>query len=103
MLRHPPNPTGTDTLFPYTTRFRSRGRNLCERPWLDRFSALVPADGTVLDLGCGSGEPVAANLIGRGYRLTGVDTSPTLIDLCRTRFPKHQWIVRDMQIGRAHV
>ena len=74
-----------------------RGRNLFERPWLDRFSALVPADGTVLDLGCGSGEPVAGNLIGRGYRLTGVDTSPTLIDLCRTRFPKHQWIVRDMR------
>src|SRR3546814_11662412 len=25
MVRLPPNPTRTDTLFPYTTRFRSRG------------------------------------------------------------------------------
>lgn len=74
-----------------------RGKNLFEKPWLDRFAAQVPARGTVLDLGCGSGEPLAKDLIGRGFRLTGVDSSQTLIDLCQTRFPDHQWIVRDMR------
>lgn len=74
-----------------------RGKNLFEKPWLDRFAALIPAKGTVLDLGCGSGEPIARDLIGRGFRLTGVDSSETLIGLCRTRFPDHQWIVRDMR------
>jgi SAM-dependent methyltransferase len=74
-----------------------RGKNLFEKPWLDRFTSLLPADGTVLDLGCGSGEPIAADLASRGFRMTGVDSSQTMIDLCRQRLPEHQWIVRDMR------
>ncbi|MFN7102885.1 MAG: class I SAM-dependent DNA methyltransferase [Pseudorhizobium sp.] len=74
-----------------------RGKNLFEKPWIDRFASLVPAQGTVLDLGCGSGEPIAADVIRRGYRLTGVDSSESLIGLCRQRFPQEQWIVRDMR------
>jgi SAM-dependent methyltransferase len=34
---------------------RERWRNLFERPWLDRFAALLPRGGSILDLGCGSG------------------------------------------------
>src|SRR3546814_4509390 len=30
MIRRPPRSTRTDTLFPYTTLFRSRGDGLCE-------------------------------------------------------------------------
>ena len=74
-----------------------RGRNLFEKPWLDRFTALLPANGTVLDLGCGSGEPIAAHLVAQGFRLTGVDSSQTLIDLAKRRFHGQQWIVRDMR------
>ena len=74
-----------------------RGKNLFEKPWLDRFLALLPSAGTVLDLGCGSGEPIAAEMIRRGFRVTGVDSSQTLIGLGRHRFPDHQWIVRDMR------
>jgi trans-aconitate methyltransferase len=74
-----------------------RGKNLFEKPWLDRFTFLLPAGGTVLDLGCGSGEPIATDLASRGFRLTGVDSSQTLIDLCKQRLPGHQWIVRDMR------
>lgn len=51
-----------------------RGRSLIERPWLERFLALVPRGGSVLDLGCGSGEPIARHLMAAGY--TGVDSSP---------------------------
>src|SRR3546814_6029857 len=32
MIRRPPRSTRTDTLFPYTTLFRSRERRLCRRP-----------------------------------------------------------------------
>ncbi|RWX77118.1 class I SAM-dependent methyltransferase [Neorhizobium lilium] len=74
-----------------------RGRNLFEKPWLDQFAALVPPHGHVLDLGCGSAEPIAASLIGSGFRLTGVDSSETLIGLCRSRFPEQSWIVADMR------
>jgi SAM-dependent methyltransferase len=76
---------------------RERWRNLFERTWLDRFTALVGRAGSILDLGCGSGEPIARHLIESGYVLTGVDASPAMIDLCRSRFPRATWIVADMR------
>ena len=74
-----------------------RGKTLFERPWLDRFAATMPPRGHVLDLGCGAAEPIAADLIRRNLRLTGVDTSETLIGLARERFPGRAWIVADMR------
>lgn len=76
---------------------RMRGRDLFERPWLDRFAACLPPGGTILDIGCGMAEPIARYLIERGFRLTGYDSSPSLIALCRARFPDHEWIVGDMR------
>lgn len=81
-----------------------RTKTLFERPWLDAFLAHVPDGGTVLDLGCGSGEPIARYLIEQGRRVTGVDASPGLIALCRERFPDQDWRVADMRgldLGRA--
>jgi trans-aconitate methyltransferase len=37
------------------------------------------------------------NLVARGRRVTGVDSSTTLISLCRNRFPEQEWIVADMR------
>jgi trans-aconitate methyltransferase len=81
-----------------------RGRDLFEQPWLERFCALVPPDGHILDLGCGMGEPIASWLLSRGFEVTGVDSSPSLIGLCRARFPAHEWIACDMralELGRG--
>jgi hypothetical protein len=33
----------------------------------------------------------------RGLHVTGVDSSPTLISLCRQRLPDHEWLVGDMR------
>lgn len=74
-----------------------RGKSLFERSWLDRFRAVVGAGGNVLDVGCGSGEPIARYLIACGHRVTGVDSSPSLIGLCASRFPDQTWIVSDMR------
>ena len=82
---------------------RQRGRELFERPWLERFAALLPPGGSVLDIGCGMGEPIAAWFIAQGFALTGVDASPALIALCRARFPQREWRVGDMrrlELGR---
>lgn len=68
-----------------------------ERDWLDRFLAHVEPGRAVLDLGCGMGEPIARHLIERGFAVAGVDTSPTLIALCRARFPVQDWHVADMR------
>ena len=37
----------------------ARGDVLIEGAWLDRFLGLLPSGGEVLDLGCGSGRPIA--------------------------------------------
>lgn len=74
-----------------------RGRRLVERGWMERFTAAMTDGAAVLDLGCGSGEPVARFLIETGHRVTGVDSSVTLIGLCRSRFPTQNWLVADMR------
>lgn len=42
---------------------------------------------TILDIGCGSGAPVAQALVDAGFAVAGVDPSPTLIAAFRQRFP----------------
>lgn len=74
-----------------------RGRSLFEKPWLDRFAALLPPGASILDIGCGSAEPIGRYLIEEGFHLAGVDSSPTLIALCRARFPTQNWTVADMR------
>ncbi|WP_216330990.1 class I SAM-dependent methyltransferase [Rhizobium sp. X9] len=74
-----------------------RGCSLAEKPWLDRFASLLPQGASILDIGCGSGEPIAGYFIGNGYDVTGIDASLPLIELCRARFPEKLWVVADMR------
>jgi SAM-dependent methyltransferase len=81
-----------------------RGNRLIEAAWLDRFRGVLPGAASVLDIGCGSGEPIARYLIGQGCDVTGVDASPDMIALCRGHFPAQDWRVADMRslaLGRT--
>jgi SAM-dependent methyltransferase len=81
-----------------------RGVAWDESPWLDRFIGLLPKDATILDIGCGCGEPIARYFVDRNFVVEGVDASPTLISVCRTSFPKQRWHVADMRnlaLGRT--
>lgn len=62
-----------------------------ELGWLEKFRGALPQGGAVLDLGCGSGLPIAHWLMEHGFQVTGVDASPTLIAICRERFPASRW------------
>ncbi|NLS55805.1 class I SAM-dependent methyltransferase [Hafnia alvei] len=44
-----------------------------EIPWLERFLALLPANGHILDIGCGTGEPIAGYFIRQGFNVTGFE------------------------------
>lgn len=68
-----------------------------DKGWHDRFIGRLGRGANVLDLGCGSGRPVAQHLSDMGLCVTGVDASPTMISLCRERLPDHVWIVADMR------
>lgn len=74
-----------------------RGKLLMEGPWLARFRALLAPDATILDIGCGTGQPIARHLNEQGHAVTGVDSAPAMIALCRTRFPEGDWQVADMR------
>lgn len=71
--------------------------DLNEAGWLERFTAALPAGGTVLDVGCGHGHPIAARLLARGFRVTGIDTSERLIAHARRTLPEGEWILGDMR------
>jgi SAM-dependent methyltransferase len=77
---------------------RERGRDLIEKPWLDRFLSLLPQNASVLDIGCGAAEPIAGYLIERGCQVTGIDSSSALIGMCKDRFPDHEWLIADMRM-----
>lgn len=68
-----------------------------DKCWIDRFVGLLPCAGSVLDLGCGGGEPVACRMVADGLQVTGVDSSPALIALCQSRMPRQQWVHADMR------
>jgi 2-polyprenyl-3-methyl-5-hydroxy-6-metoxy-1,4-benzoquinol methylase len=82
-----------------------RRRVHCEESgWLDRLIDLIAKSATILDIGCGCGEPIAQYFMDRNFTVEGVDASPTLISICRARFPKQRWHVADMRnlaLGRG--
>lgn len=84
-----------------------RGRALVEQFWLDAFLSTLPQGAAdLIDIGCGSGEPIARYLIQKGYRITGVDGASTLVELAKAEFPDHRWLTSDMRrlpnLGRFH-
>jgi len=82
----------------HATRFdRARMGSAVERPYLDQLCALSPSPGSALDLGCGSGEPIARQLVERGYSVTGVDMVEEMLALGRERLPQATWLRADMR------
>lgn len=76
---------------------RDRGRALVERSYLDEMLEHLGDRPRILDLGCGSGEPIARYFVEKECELTGVDAAPAMIGLCRQRFPDAHWLVADMR------
>lgn len=76
---------------------QDRAHAFVEKAWLDKFIALLPSRGKVLDLGCGSGRPVSEYFIDHGFQLTGIDASATMLKLCRKRFADSAWLQMDMR------
>lgn len=80
-----------------------RNNRLVERAWIDRFCGLIPDGGSIIDIGCGSGLPIAGELIKRGFVVTGVDGAPTMIWLFKHNLPGvavHSADMRELALGR---
>lgn len=76
---------------------KQRNKSLFEKRWLDKLTLKLNQCDRILDVGCGSGEPISGYLIDRGFQLTGIDFSEKTISIASQRFPLHHWIVQDMR------
>jgi cyclopropane fatty-acyl-phospholipid synthase-like methyltransferase len=65
-------------------------------PYLDRILEGLPEGARVLDLGCGTGDPIAKYFTERGFRVTGVDESEQMLKFARQTVPEAELIQADM-------
>lgn len=76
---------------------RTRTRSLIELPYLDYLSGALREGASVLDLGCGTGEPILRYLVGREFELVGVDSSAAMLEIAQARFPRNRFALCDMR------
>ncbi|WP_435258211.1 class I SAM-dependent DNA methyltransferase [Thioclava sp. FR2] len=69
-----------------------------ERFLIQRLVAGLPRGAAVLDLGCGSGQPIAAFLAEQGFLVTGVDFSARMLALAAARLPAQRFVRQDMRM-----
>src|SRR3546814_14078956 len=103
MMRRPPRSTRTDTLFPYTTLFRS-----CQPDWLANISTDYR-----IEMGGDDEVVLSTGLFGKGKRLAATlnETTPTFLDsywltnasIAYRTGPVEVALFANNQIGRAHV
>jgi cyclopropane fatty-acyl-phospholipid synthase-like methyltransferase len=64
--------------------------------YVDKILADLPPQAKVLDLGCGTGNPIAKHIVERGFCVTGVDQSKELLKIAKTVVPEAELIHADM-------
>lgn len=64
--------------------------------YVDKILEGLPLEAKVLDLGCGTGNPIAKHIIKRGFCVIGVDQSKKLIEIAKTVVPEAELIHADM-------
>jgi cyclopropane fatty-acyl-phospholipid synthase-like methyltransferase len=64
--------------------------------YVDMILKDLPAGARILDLGCGTGEPIANYMAQRGYQVVGVDESENMLKLAKTAVPNVEFVQSDM-------
>ena len=64
--------------------------------FIQRFLTFFKPSSNVLDIGCGTGTPVASTIAEQGHYITGIDIAPTMIELSRKAVPSGTFEVADM-------
>lgn len=75
-----------------------RGQDYVDRvlAYVDKVLEGLPSRARVLDLGCGTGAPIARHIVQQGYRVTGVDQSQEMLKIAEKVVPEAELIHGDM-------
>lgn len=64
--------------------------------YIDMIIGMLPNQGKVLDIGCGTGIPIARRLVENGLAVHGIDVSARMISLARQNVPKATFEIADI-------
>lgn len=85
----------------YAEVYRDRGElTTMERRFLEPFAERIPCNGSVVDLGCGVGEPFDRWLVDEGFEVTGVDIASNHVREARHRVPEAEFVEADLSKWR---
>lgn len=68
-------------------RCRSTGSNGVGAASVRQWARSLPPSATVLDVGCGVGDPISRVLVDEGLTIYGIDASPSMIQIFKQNFP----------------
>lgn len=68
-----------------------------EREYIDLVLSAAPRGSTILDLGCGTGRPMAEYVLSRGHHVVGVDQAEEMLEIARRAFPNETWVLSTME------
>lgn len=68
-----------------------------EREYIDAVLSAVPAGSTILDMGCGTGRPMAEYVVSQGHHVLGVDQSEQMLAIARQNLPQEKWVLSSME------
>ena len=68
-------------------RCRSKGVNGVGAASVRLWARSLPPTATVLDVGCGIGDPISKALVDEGMTVFGIDASPSMVQIFRQNFP----------------
>jgi len=64
--------------------------------YVDKILEGVPPRAKILDLGCGTGYPIAQHIVQQGYQVVGVDESKEMLKIAKRLVPEGDFIQSDM-------
>lgn len=76
--------------------WHAQSREFLERGYVDTVLDRIEPGAAVLDLGCGTGVPIARRVADRGFRVVGVDQSAGMLAIARRCVPEAELIHADM-------
>lgn len=68
-----------------------------EKNYLDLVISHIPKAGKILDVGCGTGMPIARYFLDHGFAVTGIDASEKMLDKAKTYVPEAELLLKDMR------